>query len=55
MKRLLVNHPTFLIDASLSDINELASDGRDAGAQLVHVGGRAEQERQVHRGGARIR
>lgn len=27
VKRLLVNHPTFLIDASLSDIKELASMG----------------------------
>ena len=27
VKRLLVNHPTFLIDASLSDITELASMG----------------------------
>jgi hypothetical protein len=32
VKRLLVNHPTFLIDASLSDIKELAS----MGAMLEH-------------------
>jgi len=32
VKRLLVNHPTFLIDASLSDIKELAA----MGAMLEH-------------------